>query len=298
VAGLLLDDPESIVAADEDVRADLRADAVAGAEILIDPDHQRGCHGVEDTREDRHVLPDPLDLGDADTITVLQVTDTHLSAVAGLPKSVRWLLGEIAADPPDLIALTGDIVYEDPDDADDRAFARAVFTDLPCPLVAIPGNHDIGSYGEDAARPGRLAAFWAAWGGDRFVVDGAGWRLVGADAYLLGDAGHDGWLRTSVSVDRPVTVFIHQPVDDVYVDGWEMPADARDAFETAIAGTPVRLVASGHRHRYADRGRGVWAPSTTIPGEDRDTWSDPSLGAVEYTFRADATFTHRLVSIP
>ena len=60
----------------------------------------------------------------------------------------------------------------------------------------------------------------------------------------------------------------------------------------------MRLVASGHRHRYADRGRHVWAPSTTIPGEDRDDWSDPRLGAVEFTFRGDGTFTHRLIHTP
>ena len=247
-------------------------------------------------RDDRRVLR--LDLGDADALTVMQLTDTHLSAIAGLPKSVRWLLGEIAADAPDLVALTGDIVYEDPDDAADLAFARALFADLPCPLVTIPGNHDIGFYGEDAARPGRLARFVDTWGGDRFVVDGAGWRLVGANAYLLGDPDHDGWLRDAVSVERPVAVFVHQPVDDGSRDGWEMPATAGAAFWTAVDGADVRVIATGHRHRYADRGRHVWAPSTTIPGEEGDSWSDPRLGAVEYKFRRDGTFTHRLIHAP
>jgi alkaline phosphatase D len=249
-------------------------------------------------REDRHVLPQTLDLGEADALTVLQLTDTHLSAVDGMPKSVRWLLGEIAADPPDLVALTGDIVYEDPDDADDRTFARAVFADLPCPLVAIPGNHDVGFYGEDGERDGRLGAFTETWGGDRFVVDGSGWRLVGANAYLLGDADHDDWLRTSITTDRAVAVFIHQPIDDYNVDGWEMPVAEREAFGAVVSDVPVRLVASGHRHRYNDRGRAVWAPSTTIPGLDGDPHGDPRLGAVEYTFRRDGTFTHRLIHTP
>ena len=296
VAGLFFDHPQSVVTADEDVRADLRADAVAGAEILVDPDHQSGCHETEDMRDDPTVLPSTLD--DADVVTVLQLTDTHLSAIAGLPASLRWLLAELATEPPDLIALTGDIVYEDPDDVDDRRFARAVFADLPSPLVAIPGNHDIGFYGDDDQRPERLAAFVATWGSDRFAVDAAGWRLVGANAYLLGDPEHDGWLRGAVDVTRPVALFIHQPVVDETADGWQMPPTAAVAFDAAVDGADVRLVASGHRHRYADRGRDVWAPSTTIPGEDCDEWSDPSLGAVEFTFRRGGTFAHRLIPSP
>jgi alkaline phosphatase D len=247
-------------------------------------------------RDDRRVLP--LDLGDSDALTVLQLTDTHLSALAGMPKSLRWLLGEVAAEMPDLVALTGDIVYEDPDDADDLAFARAVFADLPCPLVTIPGNHDIGFYGDEDARPGRLARFVDTWGGDRFVVDGGGWRLVGANAYLLGEPEHDGWLHDAVAVGRPVAVFVHQPVDDPNRDGWEMPAAVSEAFSAAIDGADVRVIATGHRHRYAARGRHVWAPSTTIPAEEREDGSNPRLGAVEHTFRRDGTYGHRLISAP
>lgn len=239
------------------------------------------------------------DLDAADVVTVLQLTDTHLSAAAGLPASLRWLLAEVVAEPPDLIALTGDIVYEDPDDDDDRSFARAVFADLPMPLLTIPGNHDIGFYGDDDARPDRLAAFVETWGNDRFTVDAAGWRLVGVNAYLLGDPDHDGWLTDAVTVDRPVAVFIHQPVRDETADGWEMPPPAAAAFGASVEyGADVRLVASGHRHRYADRSRDVWAPSTTIPGGHRDEWSDPRLGAVEFTFRRGGTVAHRLIPCP
>ncbi len=247
-------------------------------------------------RDDRRVLPSGLDA--AQSVTVTQLTDTHLSAVTGLPSSLRWLLGEVAASPPDLIALTGDIVYEDPDDVDDRGFARAVFADLPSPLLTIPGNHDIGFYGEDEQRSARLAAFVETWGSDRFAIDAAGWRLVGANAYLLGEPEHDTWFGESVAIDRPVAVFIHQPVVDSTGDGWEMPPAACAAFNQAVEGADVRLVASGHRHCYADRGRDVWAPSTTIPGEQRNDRSDPRLGAVEFTFCDDGTVSHRLIHAP
>jgi 3',5'-cyclic AMP phosphodiesterase CpdA len=240
----------------------------------------------------------PVDLDDFESVSVVQLTDTHLAAEAGMPPSLRWLLDELVADPPDLVALTGDLVYEDPDDAVDRRFARAVFDEVPSPLVTIPGNHDIGFYGDETARPRRLAAFVETWGSDRFALDVAGWRLVGANAYLLGDADHDGWLRDSVAVDRPVAVFIHQPVVDHTDDGWQMPPAATNAFNAAVDGADVRLVASGHRHRYADRGRDVWAPSTTIRGELRDDGADPRLGAVRFTFRRDGTFTHHLIHAP
>ena len=102
-------------------------------------------------RDDRTVVFPDLD--SAPSVTMLQLTDTHLSALQGVPASLRWLLGEIAADPPDLVALTGDIVFEDPDDVDDRRFAWSVFAGLPRPLLTIPGNHDVGFYGDDDARP-------------------------------------------------------------------------------------------------------------------------------------------------
>ena len=139
---------------------------------------------------------------------------------------------------------------------------------VPAPLAVIPGNHDIGFYGEDAERSRRLATFRDTWGGDRFRLDLAGWRLVGADAYLLGSAEHDEWLaRCRGDHERPVLVFVHQPLDDPERDGWEMPAAATVAFESAVAGADVRVVASGHRHRSRSLGRAVWAPSLTLTGD-------------------------------
>jgi hypothetical protein len=93
-------------------------------------------------------------------------------------------------------------------------------------------------------------------------------------------------------------VFVHQPVDDPNRDGWEMPAAAVDAFGRAIDGADVRVIATGHRHRYAVRGRHVWAPSTTIRGAEPNAWSDPRLGAVEHTFRRDGSYAHRLIHAP
>jgi 3',5'-cyclic AMP phosphodiesterase CpdA len=242
-------------------------------------------------------MPSASSLAEADAVRVVQVSDTHLSHLAGVPDGMQAVLGWIHDDPPDLVVHTGDVVLEDPDDERDRSFARSVFDDLPCPIVAIPGNHDIGFYGDDERRAGRIGAFRATWGDDRFVLDLAGWRGVGVDAYLLGDEAHDDWLRAAVSVPAPVAVFIHQPLDGDPDDGWEMPPPARAAFAAATQGADIRLVASGHRHRAADRGRDVWAPSVTLVGDVVPDGSDPTPGVVEYEFDRGGAVRHRALHI-
>lgn len=237
-------------------------------------------------------------LAHADRARVVQFSDTHISHRDGVPPSLMALLDRLDEDPPDLLIVTGDIVREDPDDAEDRDYAHAVLAGAPCPVLAIPGNHDVGFYGEDEARPRRVAAFAARWGSDRFAVDVAGWRLVGANAYLLGDAEHDRWLRRAVTMDMPSAVFIHQPqTGGEPQDGWETPPRAIAAFESATDAGDVRLVASGHRHRSIHRDRTVWAPSTTLVGETHPDGTDPTPGAVHYTFRRGGDVDVSIVAV-
>jgi 3',5'-cyclic AMP phosphodiesterase CpdA len=224
-------------------------------------------------------------LAEATAARVVQFSDTHISHRDGVPPPLHRLLDQLDDDPPDLLVVSGDIVLADPDDDADRDYAHAVLSAAPCPVVAIPGNHDVGFYGEDADRERRVAAFVARWGSDRFGVDVAGWRLVGANAYLLGDDEHDHWLHGEVTSGSPTAVFIHQPQSAEPADGWETPPWARRAFDAAIDGGDVRLIATGHRHRSIRRDRFVWAPSTTIVGETHPDGTDPALGAVGYTFR-------------
>jgi len=62
---------------------------------------------------------------------VVQLSDSHLSVSRGVPPTVQSLLDWIAADPPDLVVHTGDIVWFDPDDTLDRTIARRVLSTLP-----------------------------------------------------------------------------------------------------------------------------------------------------------------------
>ncbi len=97
-----------------------------------------------------------------------------------------------------------------------------------------------------------------------------------------------------MATERPVLAFVHQPLDDPDRDGWEMPRPAIDAFESAIAGADVRVVASGHRHRARSAGRAVWAPSLRLTGS-ADRGDDPRPGVVEHVVGADGTHAHRVV---
>ncbi len=234
-----------------------------------------------------------------DEARIVQLTDTHFSAAAGPPAQWPATAAWLRADPPDLIVHSGDIVLEDPDDDADRAFAGCLLADLPAPLLCIPGNHDIGAYGDDERRPARLAAFREQWGDDRFSVDLAGWRVVGVDVYLLGQADHDDWLREVTHVPAPVLAFAHQPLSGDPIDGWEMPPDARAAFDTATAGADVRVVASGHRHASGQNGLAVWAPSLTLRGDVTSGFLrpgfDPRPGLVEHTLGAGGRHHWRVV---
>jgi 3',5'-cyclic AMP phosphodiesterase CpdA len=230
---------------------------------------------------------------------VIQLSDSHLAAATGVPPTVRSLLDRIASDPPDLVVHTGDIVWFDPDDELDRSFARRALSDLPCPLVAVPGNHDVGFF-EREPLPQRLGAFRAAWGADRFVHDGDGWRLVGLDIYTVGDDEADRWLTDALDVPGPIALFVHQPLSGEPDDGWQAPDAVRLRIAELLGDRDVRVIASGHRHcrvvREGERGAvHVWAPSTTLEASERYHGGDPTPGAVEYRFEPDGRWSHRFV---
>ena len=232
---------------------------------------------------------------------VVQISDTHLSPIRAYNQStMRAVLAWLQADPPDLVVHTGDIVIDDPDDVADRSFAHDLMTRIPSRWVVIPGNHDVGDVTQHADRARRVDAFRATWGGDRFCVDIDGWRLVGIDVYLLGDDDHDTWLTRSLSGRRPTVVFAHQPISHPRPGDWGLPAGAQQAFERATSGADIRVIASGHLHRYDtnhhdERGwQWIGCPSLTIGGRRWDDGSDPRCGLVEHVIEG-ASLDHRLV---
>ncbi len=238
-------------------------------------------------------------------LRVVQISDTHLShrRAYGVPNvlaALRWL----AADPPDLVVHTGDIVADDPDDTEERAFASGMLATVPAPLYAIPGNHDAGGFTGEEPTAARLAAWRATWGRDTFCTDSGRWRLVGANVYRLGEPEHDRWLTATLATERPIALFLHQPICLVGPDqpdegDWSLALELRRPLLAAMDGRPVRLVASGHLHCYraGTLPSGiptVWCPPASFLGTTRDD-STYVVGLVEHTLHDDGTATHRLV---
>jgi len=216
-------------------------------------------------------------------VRIVQLSDTHLSgarayAAANFDRVVDWLND----DPPAVVVNTGDIALDDPDDADDRIFARRLHERITARVVAIPGNHDVGDSGPSPWQgqrvdPDRVDAFVATWGADRFSVDVADWRLIGIDNLLLGElptheAEQYEWLREELRGPEHVGLFMHKPLcvsrpEREDRPGWSVPLSSREALLAALAAGPVRFVASGHLHRGAafrldDGLMSLWAPST------------------------------------
>ena len=117
-----------------------------------------------------------------------------------------------------------------------------------------------------------------------------------------------GWLRGALSTDRPVALFLHQPIclaDPEVPDAgdWSVPFPQRRGLLDAMAERLVRVVASGHLHRYRsgslpDGTPTVWAPAASFTGTIRDDGSTYVVGAVEHVLAPDGTAIHRLVPPP
>ncbi|MBK1657894.1 metallophosphoesterase family protein [Paracraurococcus ruber] len=73
---------------------------------------------------------------------IAHLSDLHFGAE--IPEVVAGLAAELNRDPPDLIAVSGDLTMR----ARRREFeaARAFLQGLRAPLLAVPGNHDIVGY--------------------------------------------------------------------------------------------------------------------------------------------------------
>src|SRR5579883_1462021 len=73
---------------------------------------------------------------------IAHLTDLHFGAED--PSVVAALLDELKAEPPDLVAISGDLT-QGARLSEFRA-ARAFIDKLPAPSLAVPGNHDISPY--------------------------------------------------------------------------------------------------------------------------------------------------------
>lgn len=244
---------------------------------------------------------------------VVQITDTHLSP--GKPYfAPNWppLAAWIAAQAPDLVVHTGDVTLDGADVEDDMRGCAALLASLPAPVLAVPGNHDVGQLGHprQPVTPERLARWRRHLGPDRWAHDLPGWRLLGLDSMLLGtalpeEAEQARWLDDALAGadGRRLAVFTHVPLftDDPEEAGgyWSVPAAPRRRLRDALDRHGVALIATGHLHRSHDAVhagvRHVWGPASSFlvgPASDPPAGGEARLGAVLYDFDGpDVTVT-------
>jgi 3',5'-cyclic AMP phosphodiesterase CpdA len=208
------------------------------------------------------------------------VADSHLSPRA--PECVEnWQAARraIARHDPDLTVHLGDITLDGENHPEELSFAASCFADWPTPMRCVPGNHDMGNgSGEEPIDAGRLSAYEAVFGPDRWHVVAGEWHLFGIDAQLLGGATaqeneHWSWLEEQVSALDPhaqSVLFVHRPVvrpvaSESARSGRYVVDAARDRLLEGPLRLSLRLVLSGHTHQHLDLQasgvRHVWVPS-------------------------------------
>ena len=220
---------------------------------------------------------------------IVILSDIHLSPTHGF----FWENFCVARDrtnelKPDAVIVTGDLCINGPDSDAEIEFAASALAGLKGPVLAIPGNHDIGDEppGQDAKQlidVDRLGRWDRSFGADRWRFVAGGWRLIGLNAQLFGSGleredEQRRWLETELeaAAGHPVALFLHKPVfledvaDPVASESCMVPA-ARARFLELLKQRDVRLVVTGHLHQHRDRTidgvRHLWAPSTafTVP---------------------------------
>lgn len=250
--------------------------------------------------------------------TILQISDAHLSRHSPLFREnlarIQALAEEVA---PDLIVATGDLSLDGADREDDLAFAAELHAAFTAPLLALPGNHDVGSHARTMPHqpidPVRLERFRAHLGPGRGVVDMPGWRIIGLNSEVMG-TGLDEESAQAAALpgmvegagDRRIALFLHKPVfvtapDDPTFDYWSVPPAARATLAPLLDHPSLRLVGSGHLHLHHrfERGRTVfaWAPALSFvvhPDEQPGLPGERLCGALVHRLHDDHAETQLL----
>jgi 3',5'-cyclic AMP phosphodiesterase CpdA len=236
---------------------------------------------------------------------LVQISDTHLLAGGGVAaENLETMLEFINTTlRPDLVVHSGDVVGVNPDDADDRQAAVRALRSLDAPVLAVPGNHDVGG-GEPSPWMGiavsseRVAEHNRVFGSLPFLERFGDWDLVGLNSELLGSGlpeEEEQWERLEEllgsAAGGPLLLFTHRPLWPPRPDAplVAIPGPARERLLALPGAARLRAVGSGHVHCFRARARPddvleVWAPATAvIPVVADEVFSDlTQCGVVEW----------------
>lgn len=233
-------------------------------------------------------------------VLIVQLSDMHVSKpgkrfggrVDSREAFARAIARVLSLDPqPDIVLLSGDLAETGaPEEYD---FIAEQLRRLPCPVVAIPGNHDDREQMTQklpqcvARQDGGHLSF----ADERFPV-----RLIGLDTIVPGRvhgklcAQRLSWLRGALADDdgRPALIAMHHPPFLTGLRAMDNYGIKRglEEFTAIVAGHARRIAAivCGHAHRMiAANISGVpvlLAPSSCFPFE-LDLGDRPSLNFVE-----------------
>jgi alkaline phosphatase D len=244
-------------------------------------------------------------------LTILQVSDAHLSPRNTLFRGNFERVARAAAEAaPDLVVATGDLSLDGAGDEADLIFAAEAHRSLQSRLLALPGNHDIGSEPRLAAKQpvddARLARWRRHLGEGRGVLDLPGWRIVGLNSEVMG-SGHPEEATQAAFIaeaasgvgDRRIALFLHKPPfqaapDEQGWNPWSVPPEARTVLAPLLGHPALRLVASGHVHLHHEHWRGkvahVWAPALSFycnPADQAGMAGGRGPGALLHRLHAD-----------
>jgi alkaline phosphatase D len=243
--------------------------------------------------------------------TILQLSDAHLSPRNDLFRGNVSRIRAMAVETPiDLVVASGDLSLDGADSDADLALAAALHRDFPAPLLALPGNHDVGSHPHTMPRQPfdteRLDRFGAHLGAGRGLVDLPGWRVIGLNSEVMGTGHPEEGAQAAFVAEaaasagtRRLALFLHKPVfvtelDDPTFDYWSVPPHARAALAPVLEHPGLRLVASGHLHLYRMEQRGrvafAWAPPLSFivnPAEQAGLPGERVCGALLHRLHED-----------
>lgn len=239
---------------------------------------------------------------------IVFLSDLHLSPTHGFFwENFRQAREAADAAGAEAVVVNGDLCINGPDSDAEMAFAQASLARFATPVLALPGNHDVGDEppGQDKAQiidEARLARWDASFGTDRFVKDVGAWRLLGVNAQLFGsglarEAEQVAWMDECLATagGRRLALVLHKPLfietaAEMAATPSCMTPAPRDALLALLRRFGVAMVVSGHLHATRDRVvdgiRHLWLPAMAFLGSAAHG-GVPQVGAVSIDFATE-----------